>query len=137
MYIFVYNNSCCFVLLLSFWVVIQNVIDERTLLFMKGNGWVSERLMKKKKNNHEIRDICLNITRIMRIREFLPVRFDVPNLACVFRDCTIWWEFTRRCYVMNSHFYPFALVLEQLNDYISWRSYRIKFWYKKPIQETR
>lgn len=132
MYILVYN-SYRFVLPWSFRMVILNVIDEGIVSHEgeKKKNEVGTSYTKKKRNNHG--KICLNITRIVRIWEFLPVRFDVPNLARVLRDCTIWWEFTRRCYIMNSHFYPFVLVLKQLiNDYISWRSYRIKFWYKEP-----
>lgn len=116
----------------SFWmalIIALNIIvyDGRTLLVTKETSIGTP----YEKNIHG--EICLNITRIVRIRELLPVWFDAPNFARIFRNCTIWWEFPRRCYVIDSHFHPFVLVLKQLSsDYISQKSCKIKFWYKDP-----
>lgn len=72
-------------------------------------------ILCKKKNYLTILVMAtrLNITGLVRIRKFLPVRFDTPNLTRVFRDCTIRREFPGRRNVMNSHFHPFVFVLEQ------------------------
>lgn len=55
----------------------------------------------------------------MRIWKFLPVWFDVPDLARVLRDRAIRREFPRRRYVVDSHLYPFALILKHVKMHAS------------------
>jgi hypothetical protein len=47
----------------------------------------------------------------MGVWQFVKRWFDSPDLTSIFADCTIAWEFSTACDVVDRHLQPFGLIL--------------------------